>query len=382
MAKNDSVRVVSDPDRPPTSAAELLRLLEESGRLEVTDPPRAVRAAWRRVIYALITGTELPEGRCIRHSGRDKGDLIIRLVDVEESPPASKPEPIAVPETLSNCHQIVRATLEAAKKDRGPIDNRGQAGLVHLRIHKSNVGRALLIIQGLINEAERRGYAIGTHKSHRCQGGLGIEINGHSFEVSIKEETRQIDHVFTAEEQRRKDRDQYVYAPRYDFEWTGRLQLQRDHETYTAPLATDRIRWRLEDRLPHALEKLETFAAEAEERRKAEERRRLREQQAWEAAMVKAREDFVVQFRRTWIRKQVAAHQEAEDLRKFASDARPQATAECIDWLDWAVSYAERLDPLRRQLTPPVVPEPQPDDLTPFLGGWSPYGPTPKSWIH
>lgn len=215
---------------PATSAVELLnRLREAGGRLKVDDPIKSERAVWRRAIYALINGPELPEGKCIRHSGRDRGGLVIQLVNIDaDSPPASKPEPIPVPDSLRKCHPIVRATLETAKQQRGTIDTRHLTGLVHLRIHKSHIGRALLIVQGLVNEAERRGYGIGTHKSHGCVGGLGLIINGHGFEITVKEEQRQVDHVLSAEDRRRRDRGEYVYGPRYDYEWTGRLQLRRD----------------------------------------------------------------------------------------------------------------------------------------------------------
>lgn len=114
---------------------------------------------------------------------------------------------------------------------------------------------------------------------------------------------------------------------------------------------------------------------EAEERRLAAERKRIQEQQAWEAAMAKAKEDFAEHFRREWFRGQIAAHQEAEDLRPFVAAARPKATGEAAEWLDWAASFVEELDPLGREMAPPIVPDPEPEDLKPFLGGWSPYRP-------
>ncbi|TLQ48109.1 hypothetical protein FEF34_08885 [Streptomyces marianii] len=59
-------------------------------------------------------------------------------------------------------------------------------------------------------------------------------------------------------------------------------------------------------------------------------------------------------------------------------DAMPpgQARTEAEAWISWAAATVERLDPLN---TPPRltdIPEPRPDDLKPFLGHWSPYGPT------
>jgi hypothetical protein len=362
---------------PPASAADLLKLLQEAdGRLQLDDPPKRIRAAWRRAVYALINGEELPPGMCIRHSGRDQGDLIIRLVPIEEAPPAPpRPETIPIPETLRGCHPIIRATREAGAKDRSGIDNRSSAGLVHLRIQKSNLGRALLIVQGLINEAERRGYSIRAgQKSRECAGGLEIVINGHGFEVTIKEEQRQVEHVLTANQERDKDRG-YYYGPRFDYEWTGSLQLRGGHDTYHAPLATDRKRWRLEERLPQALAKLEGMAAAAEERRQAHERHQAQEQEAWEAAMARAKVRFVEHFRSECLDGQIQAWQKAADIREFLEAARMAAKQDDQSWLSWIDAYASTLDPLGSPLDPGPAPEPDLKDLEPFLNGHSAYGP-------
>ncbi|MFF4672668.1 hypothetical protein ACFY1C_22890 [Streptomyces sp. NPDC001279] len=52
-----------------------------------------------------------------------------------------------------------------------------------------------------------------------------------------------------------------------------------------------------------------------------------------------------------------------------------QARTESEVWIDWAAATAERLDPLSTPPRLPDIPEPRADDLKPFLGHWSPYGP-------
>ncbi|WP_249125992.1 hypothetical protein [Streptomyces sp. A2-16] len=47
-------------------------------------------------------------------------------------------------------------------------------------------------------------------------------------------------------------------------------------------------------------------------------------------------------------------------------------------WLDWARRYVEARDPLSRLPVMPNHREPTPDDLKPYLKGWSPYGPEPR----
>jgi hypothetical protein len=48
---------------------------------------------------------------------------------------------------------------------------------------------------------------------------------------------------------------------------------------------------------------------------------------------------------------------------------------DAIAWVAWAGRYADQIDPSRQPLSMPEEPEPRPEDLKPFLGGWSPYGP-------
>jgi hypothetical protein len=44
------------------------------------------------------------------------------------------------------------------------------------------------------------------------------------------------------------------------------------------------------------------------------------------------------------------------------------------EWLAWADSYANRIDPLFGQLPMPADSAFKPEDLKPFLDGWNPYG--------
>ncbi|WP_245239985.1 hypothetical protein [Streptomyces erythrochromogenes] len=58
-------------------------------------------------------------------------------------------------------------------------------------------------------------------------------------------------------------------------------------------------------------------------------------------------------------------------------DAMPtgQARSEAEAWINWAAARVELLDPLNTPARLPDIPEPRADDLKPFLGHWSPYGP-------
>lgn len=52
-----------------------------------------------------------------------------------------------------------------------------------------------------------------------------------------------------------------------------------------------------------------------------------------------------------------------------------KARTEAEAWISWAADTVERLDPLETPPQLPNIPEPRADELKPFLGHWSPYGP-------
>jgi hypothetical protein len=59
-----------------------------------------------------------------------------------------------------------------------------------------------------------------------------------------------------------------------------------------------------------------------------------------------------------------------------ALEAEYGENPESADWIAWIRRYLdERVDPLASPPTMPAAPEPRPDDLKPFLDGFSPDGP-------
>lgn len=357
----------------PESAADLLARVEaEGGELRIPNPLPAARARWRQAIHALITGSDLPTGKCVRHSGRDKGDLVIRVVDVDQWPPApAKPDPIPIPDNLRGCHPMIRATRENASATREAWVRTGNTpGIVHLDVHRSSLQRALLIMQGIANEAERRGYKVAEHQPCGGDRGFAVVIGQDSFEITVREATRRAAHVLSPAEERQKARGGYFNAPLWNYQPSGNLNLQEGHGSYRPALATDRQRWRLEDRLPRVFAVLEEKAAEAETRRVAEARRIRDEAAAWKAAQRQARKRLVQQHRVEWLTRQLNSMRRAEEARRFAAAARAlDLPAADSKWVDWVEAYAERIDPLSKPLAPPPPPQPTDENLRPFLDG-------------
>ncbi len=339
------------------------RLQDEGGVLRIATPSPAERARWRRTIHAAITQGGLAPGTRLRHTGRDRGDLIIRLVEDTGDIEPRKPETpkVPVPTRLpARPHPVVAATREAATSTSGWVDTRRKAGVAHISLAKSSVPRALRLLQGLFAEAMQRGYQIVTSGGDRtCAGGAAVMIGGHRFEVVLAEERTRVPHRLTPAEQSRPA--EYRWAPRWDYEASGRLVLRLGHDYYGPPLATDRTRWRIEARLGRAFERLEAAAVDAEARRQERVRAEQEHQARLEAERERQERERRAAHRVEHLTRQVAAWRLAADIRAFVDHARATVDppdSEAAAWLDWATDYAESIDPLRHPIEFPDEPAP------------------------
>lgn len=139
----------------------------------------------------------------------------------------------------------------------------------------------------------------------------------------------------------------------------------------------------LEDQLAEIAQEV-TLRGEAAERRRLGEIEAARQKRIlWETAMEEARIQYAEAYRVRHFEAQEAAWCHATRLAEYVSALRTrvkamppdQARTEAEAWIDWAAARVERLDPLNTQPRLPDIPEPRADDLRPFLGYWSPYGP-------
>jgi hypothetical protein len=366
--------------RVPT-AAELLEALRESeSRVEVTNPPMPVRVRLRRSLYALINSDLVPEGQRVKHTGRNRGDMVITLVSVSDDPrPKAPSEPVPIPTDFRRAHPAVKLA-RSVKRDRGGwIDTRRTADAVHLCVQADRLHRALLLVQALIDEASRRGHGISIGSNYDCPGGLRIVVSGHDYEVTIKEPKRRIDHVPTPEEADRYRRYSSWPPPRWDYEPSGRLEIRLGHDTYGSPLAADRERWQLEDRLTMVVSKLEAKAATDEVKRLESERKKAEQRREWDQVRLRAIKRFEEQHRVNWLEDQLGRWRRAVEIESYVREMRTERALnrDEANWLDWVEEWTRDLHPRTGALAPPPAPDPKPHDLQPYMEGWSADSPTP-----
>jgi len=214
---------------------------------------------------------------------------------------------------------------------------------------------------------------------------LTIVVDGHCEGLKIFELDDRVPHDPTQSELREKERYSWTRIPEFDYVPSGRLVFQLDpcwkgrQHTWK-----DGKRLRIDERISDILDEVETRAVEAEQHRSAEQERKRQRKRDWEQAMAIAGERYVehalamelhAQLNSWELANRVRTYGHALDSRKVVASLPPEGSP---DWSSWIHAYADSIDPLLRTSGVPEVAAPKPEDLKPFLDGWSPYGPEPR----
>ncbi|WP_029089701.1 hypothetical protein [Brevibacterium album] len=343
-----------------TAEALIADLLAHDGTLTVADPPPEVRAAYRRAMSMAIADGLVPAGSALRHTGRDRGDLVVRLIPKDDAPQRPELAPIPVPDDLSRLHDAVRE-LRDSRAER-------------LDVTPSEQRRALLILQAIADECERRGHEFGL-PSDDDSGTFRLTVDGVPTDFDMLEErvrrpVPNADELAEARYEWQRVRSTVQKVP------SGKLLVQSG-PSYSRTSWADRKRWTLDSRLPHLFAYAESQAAETLERRARDERERAERQRAWEQAKTEARQRYIEDLNRRRLGEQLESHRRADELLRYAEALEKKAAAlddqgeahQVRAWTEWARSEAERIDPL---LSPADLQYVEPDevadaDLDPFM---------------
>ncbi|MGW6263288.1 hypothetical protein [Streptomyces sp. NPDC055085] len=195
-AEAEKQRLKDDPAQaalaPADGPALIAALRAAQGTVTVPNPGPKTRARWRAAYYQALHHGHIPDGSKLRFNGRDKGDLVLRLLD-EAALKAAEPPAMPVledPEHLpSKPHPLVARTLKALGRSKAAVDTRGRSDIIPLHISRHLGDRALRIAQAVITEAERRGYEVTTTSLHPREEGerLVIRIGAHAYPWQINE---------------------------------------------------------------------------------------------------------------------------------------------------------------------------------------------------
>ena len=144
----------------------------------------------------------------------------------------------------------------------------------------------------------------------------------------------------------------------------------------------------LDERLPRVFRRIEVHRLEAEHLAQERERAAAERRRRWDAAMATARARYYEQARWEAFEGSSTEWHAIRRHRAFLAAAREAAGAldgprrdELVAHLDFAEHKLDEADPLGNpDLLLPRVRAPKPDDLKPYLDGWSPHGPDEGRW--
>ncbi|MGX4693700.1 hypothetical protein [Streptomyces sp. JNUCC 63] len=360
-----------------TFTEQLLQELSEAGGRIVKSGSGPDLEKWPSRVAAARRSGRVPETKEL-YGGWCHGGYEIKLVDIPAWRLAVL-EPVPVPSRLTRPHAVVRA-----------MQNEQQP----LGLAKPVQGRALRLIQALITAAEaeghsssagQTGFAPPSHRRRRASPHFTITAQGQTVGFLVLQEQDRTEHVATEKELAAAKKNSWVRIPRFDYTPSERLRVVLSGgQPHRASEWSDTPGRSLENQLAEIAQEV-TLRGEAAERRRLDEIEAARQKRIrWEAAMEEARIRYAEAYRVRHFEAQEAAWRHVTRLTGYVSavrrrvDAMPpgQARTEAEAWISWAAATVERLDPLN---TPPRltdIPEPRADDLKPFLGHWSPYGPT------
>lgn len=318
---------------PITAESVLAALKDADGVLTVQNPPAHVRAAYRRAL-AGVTREDLPSGQRITFTGRDRGDMVVRLTSTPRrtDPPANVP----VPPHVDEAHPVTRV-----------LRQRPDA----LHVSDESRDRALRLLHAVAQEAQRRGYA------------YTVPEEGPSVMITIGEVTVS----FRMHEE--KDRvhqvdDQELDTLKYSWQraplhrakaWSGRLALTLDDDNMWGKPTSwgDRKRWTLDSRLSRALQGAEEQAEQTRQRREAADLAKQERRRRWEDAVPQAKAAYVEELNRERLSDQVGALTHTANLRAYSDAIDTRAAtlpddqqASAREWAQWIRNEADRTDPL------------------------------------
>lgn len=372
--------------RRPDKAAELMDLLSQnSGTVRIEDPGPDVRAAYRRAISAAKRRGLVPSGSQLLHTGRDSGDLIIKLAKA-----GTEVQTEWNRVRLKARDEQVAADLFAALEAHPTV----------LDVSDAARPRALQIVETLARKAERRGHVLAFSRKSRH---MHLKVRDHRYMIKIREERDQMPRSLPPGDWRLRASYpwQRITPPEYDLVPSGRLRielpgLRGDRTDQWA----DAGRKKIEGSLLDIIEVVERCADQADEEGRerqrqhekwlaTQERHRIEEEkraqvtrEQWDAAMADARELAVADLRKKEFQDAFADWVAASEIREFCTALQESARAHggsvlMQRWIEWATAWADQLDPTVRpaQFAEKFDPEPGPDDLRPHLGEWSPHRP-------
>jgi hypothetical protein len=343
------------------AARQLIADLTRSkfGFLDVPVEDSNDSAQWRKTIDFAKRHGLVPENlRLVKQHGHCSLRISLVAGAHANTKNAQAVPPVPLPSRLVAIHPSVAAIRDADDKLQMPAPMRQ---------------RALLVLQALAAEFQRRGWTVTADAAplrdyyygrllRERQGRIKTDVGGVSCWVSILQNSPQAT----------------------DPEKLSALAIEISPAPMNAQRRwVDRKRLRLEDRLADIVGAVKVAAAESAERNVRIKLETDQRQARWEFAMARAKSLAIEDRHLRELRRHVDRWKFANDLRAYVREMEV-VLADCAgddaeragEWIDWARAFLDGYDLTRGfPPLPDIDKEPTPKELEAHLDGLSPYGP-------
>lgn len=371
-----------DPEFEESEADELWsRVIAAGGSIKVDIENDQIN--YEKLIRLSMSSPARPFAKKLLASKMNYWDANVGVVSiVDHFPDRVEPRPVRMPGAVKTYHPVVQAFLK---------DKEWQL------VSKEQVTRAAHVLQALAAEGENRGLqvldpraAVKHLPAYEQRKVAGTHLTLIVAEGTYTVKVREIPGKGAA-----KMKPRYWNEPKrlpawqesrgWEFIPTGKLELKVDGPgtAYGGDVYRDAKSRRVEDLLPEVFRSIEIYALMAQRRREEKERAAASRQVRWEEAMKVAKESYREHHRSEALQSQFQYWQRANAMELFIGEMDRAVEAmedgegrsRALEWRDWSAAQVVKINPLLQPLQMPETPEPKAEDLRPFLGGWSPYGP-------
>jgi hypothetical protein len=382
----------------PTTVAEavggpdglIARALAAKGRLAIGGDAEA-RAAHEELVRLSHHAASRPNGwRLEVKNAGSWAEPAYEVVLVRHFEDLVEERPVPVPERVTRYHPSVKAYLDDRQRQM---------------VSREHVARAGRILQAIADEAPRRGVEVvspGSAGLPRLVDPYGTRDPGRShltlrapagiYSIRIQEVSAPSNTpVPRRYANQRSARAAGLNGRQFEVVASGVLELvvEGPGMGYSGGYRVrDSATMTLDERLPRVFRRIELHRLEAEHLAQERERAAAERRRRWEAAMAAARARYDEQARWEAFERSSTEWHAIQRHRAFLAAAREAAGAldgprrdELVAHLDYAERRLDEADPLGNPgLLRPRVRAPKPDDLKPYLDGWSPHGPDEGRW--
>ncbi|MEV8339794.1 hypothetical protein [Leucobacter sp. NPDC077196] len=380
----------SKPPAPALAARDLLAAEELIQRVLETEDQKLLSAdvdlgpfKLQRILAQALKASNRPHGKKLVAS--TIGGWSSKEYEIHFAPHFRdfvEVQSVPVPERVGKYHPAVKAFM---------ADKRWQY------VTKEHVPRAARILQAIASEATRRGIEVMLpddrkpnrygYLSNPTHGNLWLRTDYDLYGIEIKEISGKGAKKFSdlgMTWQQRQKLPSWIERRGWEFISTGKLQINQGTslDGYGTQKLSDGRGTLLEEKLSEVFARFDTWLLEQAERKRLEEIAEERRQRNWEAAMENAKADYFEAERWKYF---VALSEEDEKLRKY--EAFLAKAKQAIEHLPSkqrfaASGFLSEVDAVLRERNPltspehflPEISEPKPEDLKPYLRGWSPHG--------